>query len=309
MSLTRSTTCAQPSSSTRSTSPVRNHPPSTKAAAVSSGRFQYPANTCGPRTASSAGGPAGGLGPVGAQQRDVGEEVRHPDRRRVGLRAVVGAHVDAGRRLGHAVALHEPHAAGEPRPGHPLLHGGAAVLHERERAQVGGVPRRVLAHHLQHRRHGREARDPPCDTRCEDQAGVGLRQDVDAPALEQRGQRDLAEPDAVEQRGDAQRLVGAQHVDVGEEVDGVPGHAAVGEHRALGAARRARGVEDQGGVLERDRRRLVEGRARRDLRRVVQRARVAARVHASTVAFPASATSAAASALCTRIEAPESSSM
>ena len=118
-----------------------------------------------------------------------------------------------------------------------------------------------------------------CDTRCEDQAGVGLRQDVDAPALEQRGQRDLAEPDAVEERGDAQRLVGAQHVDVGEEVDGVPGHAAVGEHRALGAARRARGVEDQGGVLERDRRRLVEGRARRDLRRVVQRARVAVRVH------------------------------
>ena len=39
-SFTRSTTCAQPSSSTRSTSPVRNHCPSTKLAAVSSGRPQ-----------------------------------------------------------------------------------------------------------------------------------------------------------------------------------------------------------------------------------------------------------------------------
>src|SRR3712207_8392957 len=42
--------------------------------------------------------------------------------RRVGRRAVVGAHVHPGGRLGHAVALEQPHSAIQPGAGHPFLH-------------------------------------------------------------------------------------------------------------------------------------------------------------------------------------------
>ncbi len=58
----RSTTRTKPSSSIATMSPVRNQsaPPSsagTNTASVSSGFFQYPENTCGPRTMSSPSAP------------------------------------------------------------------------------------------------------------------------------------------------------------------------------------------------------------------------------------------------------------
>src|SRR6266487_3160772 len=53
LSATRPTIQMYPSSSGRAASPVRSHPSSVSAAAVSSGRFQYPVMTFGPRTSSS----------------------------------------------------------------------------------------------------------------------------------------------------------------------------------------------------------------------------------------------------------------
>ncbi len=58
-SLIRSAMRTKPSSSIVTTSPVRNQPPSSSTAAVSSGRPWYPRNTWGPRTRSSPGSPAG----------------------------------------------------------------------------------------------------------------------------------------------------------------------------------------------------------------------------------------------------------
>jgi hypothetical protein len=57
-SLRRSTTVTNPSASTVTMSPVRSHPPASSVLAVSSGRFQYPWKTWGPRTRSSPSAPS-----------------------------------------------------------------------------------------------------------------------------------------------------------------------------------------------------------------------------------------------------------
>src|SRR5262249_17353424 len=64
-SATRPTIQMYPSSSGRATSPVRSHPSGVSAAAVSSGRFQYPAMTFGPRTRSSPASPGPTSAPEG----------------------------------------------------------------------------------------------------------------------------------------------------------------------------------------------------------------------------------------------------
>jgi hypothetical protein len=176
---------------------------------------------------------------------------------------------DPGRRLGHPEPLLQRDAAVHPRLRHPRGHRRSAVLDDAQRRQVGARERGVLAHHLQHRRHAGEAGDAGLADAVQDRTGVDLRHGLDASALEQRGQRDLPDPDAVEQRCDAQGPVGGQHVDVRELVDSIPGQVAVGEQRALGTAGGAGGVEQQRGIVEADDGRLAQARARRDRALVV----------------------------------------
>ena len=78
---------------------------------------------------------------------------------------------------------------------------------------------------------------------------------------------------AVEPAGMEQRQHGEQHArrrDIGgtAEVDAIPERHAVGDDRALGLARRARGVHDGRDVIERDDLRAIERRRSRDRRLV-----------------------------------------
>ena len=66
MSVTRSSTNTNPSSSTRPMSPVRSQP-STMAAAVASGRFQYPRMRLGPANQISPTSPVGRSLPSGSR--------------------------------------------------------------------------------------------------------------------------------------------------------------------------------------------------------------------------------------------------
>ena len=69
MSFFRSTMRKKPLASICATSPVRSHPSSSITAAVSSGRFQYPFMTCGPRTQSSPGVSVGSAFPASSITR------------------------------------------------------------------------------------------------------------------------------------------------------------------------------------------------------------------------------------------------
>ena len=69
MSFFRSTMRTNPPASISAMSPVRSHPASSSTAAVSSGRFQYPFMTWGPRMQSSPGVPAGSAFPASSITR------------------------------------------------------------------------------------------------------------------------------------------------------------------------------------------------------------------------------------------------
>ncbi len=177
--------------------------------------------------------------------------------------AVGNGHVHPGGGLGHPVALQQLHAAVEPRGGDSLEDGGTAVDDVPQGAEVGAREVRVFAQHLQDGGDGGEAGDALAVDGGQDLAGVETGYRLHGPALEQGGQGDLPESADVEHRGQAQGLVGAEHVDVGELVDGVEGDVAVGEDRALGFSGGSGGVEDQARIVEADRgkhlRRVVAG--------------------------------------------------
>ena len=69
MSFLRSTMRKKPFESISAMSPVRSHPASSSTAAVSSGRFQYPRMTCGPRMQISPGVSTGSALPASSTTR------------------------------------------------------------------------------------------------------------------------------------------------------------------------------------------------------------------------------------------------
>ncbi len=72
----------------------------------------------------------------------------------------------------------------------------------------------------------------------------------DSAALEQRWQASHPERGGVEQGRGQQRDVGSAQVYVNDDIDRVPGEVPVGEQSAFGTTGGARGVENQGHVIE-----------------------------------------------------------
>ena len=282
-----------PSSSISPTSPVWNQPSRSSTSAVAASSSQYPAKTWPPRNSSSpssatrtdvpgSGRPtvpiftapgvfavsaAGGLGqPVAledgqpdaavevaqplAERRAAGDGVRAPAAEsgaqpsvdQPGERRVLGAHGDRRPAAGRVEAA---------RPGDRHL-GGA--LEDPAATLGGGVLGGGVEDLLEHPGHGEHERRPELAQVAHQVADVGAVTEPD-PRLH-RPDLDDAREDVSERQEEQRRRVvaGEQLLELGHRDPQLRQEVAVREHAALGAAGRARGVDDRG---------QVEGRRRR----------------------------------------------
>ena len=250
MSFARSTMKMYPPSSTDARSPLRYHPSDVNAPAVSSGRFQYPGITLGPRTTISP------ISPI-SQRVSSGRRISTSTpmhgvpqlasrRSRVGVAAQPEPVVerrelsDVRGRLGHAVALHEVArqlGEGPPQERHGHRRRGVDAQPPRRQVALGGTG--MVQEHVDHRRHEHTDRDLVLLDQTADEVRFEAGADHVRTA-DEREDVDVRDARRMEHRGDVQEaVVGVQRVGP-HQVLGVHHQVAVRLHARPSAGRSCR---------------------------------------------------------------------
>ena len=175
------------------------------------------------------------------------------------------------RRLGQAIALLHQYAARLVDFQHRQRTRRAADDEHADRGEIGLGEGRVMRHEQEHRGHAEHRGDAVRRDFGERATRVERAMQHDEPALLKGDERGHVEPADVKDRRRGQRDVVLQNIHGVHRVGVVPPEIAMRQHRALGTARRARGVHDHCDIVVVDRDLRSGGRIARPARLVLRR--------------------------------------